>query len=187
MVTTDPTTIECWKDIPEFGGYQASDAGRLRSFWKQENRKVGKGWRSFLSTEPKILVPKTKKSGYLQINLRHDSGKIVSRRVNRLILETFVGPAPKGYIGCHRDGCKTNNLADNLRWGTTAQNRADATRHGTMPGLAPDVVSEILRLDQEGMRSCDIAVKLGLSRKSISKVLIRNGIRCYKKRRDAIY
>jgi hypothetical protein len=56
-----------------------------------------------------------------------------------------------------------------------------------MPGLAPDVVSEILRLDQEGMRSCDIAVKLGLSRKSISKVLIRNGIRCYKKRRDAIY
>ena len=57
-------------------------------------------------------------------------GKIWRVRVHRLVLEAFVGPAPDGMDGCHRDDDKDNNTLDNLYWGTRAENMADQVRNG---------------------------------------------------------
>lgn len=53
------------------------------------------------------------------------------RRVHRLVLEAFVGPAPAGTEGCHNDGNPQNNALSNLRWDTHAENMLDQVRHGT--------------------------------------------------------
>jgi hypothetical protein len=47
------------------------------------------------------------------------------------VLEAFVGPRPQGAQCRHLDGDAKNNRAENLRWGTQAENEADKRRHGT--------------------------------------------------------
>jgi hypothetical protein len=50
--------------------------------------------------------------------------------VHTLILETFVGPRPKGMKALHDpDPDRSNNRLSNLRWGTTSDNMRDAIRH----------------------------------------------------------
>ena len=56
-----------------------------------------------------------------------------SEKVHSLILETFSGPRPTGYVTRHLDGNKQNNNFDNLAWGTQKENWADMRRHGTAP------------------------------------------------------
>lgn len=58
-------------------------------------------------------------------------GKGFTRNVHRLVLETFVGPCPKGCETRHLNGNRTDNRLTNLRWGTRKENVADAIRHGT--------------------------------------------------------
>lgn len=55
--------------------------------------------------------------------------------VHRLILEAFVGPPPQpGMHACHfPDPDPTNNRLSNLRWGTPAENVADAIVQGVHP------------------------------------------------------
>jgi len=51
--------------------------------------------------------------------------------IHHLVLLAFVGPKPKGLVGCHNDGDVTNNKSSNLRWDTYTSNSLDAVRHGT--------------------------------------------------------
>jgi len=77
------------------------------------------------------------------------------KRVHRLVLEAFIGPAPKGTICCHNDGDPTNNRLENLRWDTHSSNTRDAIRHGTYvpPGArykrALVAIGELLEADTE--------------------------------------
>jgi hypothetical protein len=43
----------------------------------------------------------------------------------------FVPGYEPGLLACHADGDKTNNRAENLYWGTAADNSQDTIRHGT--------------------------------------------------------
>ena len=52
-------------------------------------------------------------------------------KVHHLVLETFVGPRPRGLVACHNDGNKFNNCSSNLRWDTPTSNYADARKHGS--------------------------------------------------------
>lgn len=52
--------------------------------------------------------------------------------VHSLILETFVGPRPKGKREIrHLDGNGLNNRLENIIYGTTQENTHDQVRHGT--------------------------------------------------------
>lgn len=51
--------------------------------------------------------------------------------VQHLVAAAFIGPRPEGMLVLHGDGCRTNNTAANLRYGTHSDNAADAARHGT--------------------------------------------------------
>ena len=51
--------------------------------------------------------------------------------IHHLVCELFHGPRPDGCEVRHLDGNRDNNAANNLAWGTRAQNRADMVGHGT--------------------------------------------------------
>jgi hypothetical protein len=105
------------KPIPGFPGYYAVDTGQIWS------AKTGR------------YLRQSRASGnHRRVNLSREDG-IHREAVHVLILETFVGPCPKGLEGCHRDGDGANNRLDNLRWDTHQANVMDAVRHGTCSGF----------------------------------------------------
>jgi hypothetical protein len=52
--------------------------------------------------------------------------------VHHLVLRAFVGRRPLGAEACHANGIRTDNNLRNLRWGSRAENVADARKHGTI-------------------------------------------------------
>lgn len=71
-------------------------------------------------------------SGYRQYKLVSRDGIRVHVRANRLVLETFSGPAPcNKHHAAHNNGNRLDNRLDNLRWATAKENCADQTKHGT--------------------------------------------------------
>lgn len=58
------------------------------------------------------------------------AGHSLTKKVHRLVLESFVGPCPQEMEALHRDGNKINCRLDNLHWGSRSQNCVDRVRHG---------------------------------------------------------
>lgn len=112
---------ENWRDVPGYEGiYQASDCGRVKSLKRLDSigrRRKGRAMK--LSKHNK---------GYLQVSLCRDS-KQTKRKVHRVVLDTFVGPRPKGKQCRHLDGSRTNNCLRNLRWGSQLENSGDRILH----------------------------------------------------------
>jgi hypothetical protein len=102
---------ETWKQFRDYD-YFVSDQGRVKS-------------------KKQILNPYADELGYLYVNLyKNTKGKKL--RINRIVLECFVGPPP--FIGAHAahaDAKVTNNYLSNLRWATPKENAQDRMRHGS--------------------------------------------------------
>jgi hypothetical protein len=77
-----------------------------------------------------MLIPSLSSNGYQRIGIYRD-GQRVWRRLHRLVAMVFVPGFAPDLIACHIDGDKTNNRADNLKWGTYSENSLDSVRHGT--------------------------------------------------------
>jgi hypothetical protein len=108
---------ERWLPIAGFEGvYEVSDLGRVRSFAKSSSGRIRK-----LSANSQ---------GYVTVDLWRGNVQD-TRRLHRIVLETFVGPAPEGTEGCHGNGVRLDNRLSNLRWDTRIENMADIGRHGT--------------------------------------------------------
>ena len=117
--------MEAWAPIPGFGGfYEASDAGRVRS-WRVRKHPEAR------ADDPRVLVPKTCRKGRLHVLLYPLGQPRVEMSVHRAVLLAFVGPAPEGTEACHHNGDPQDNRIQTLRWDTRAANYADAMRHGT--------------------------------------------------------
>jgi len=108
---------------------------------------------------------------------RHSGdGKRRVKRINRLILETFVGPCPPGMECCHNDGSLANNALVNLRWDTPQANQADKLKHGThsrgkpLVRLTNQEVLDIRSDRSAGLSVGAIARKRGRSIRAISRV-----------------
>lgn len=132
---------EIWKDIPNFPGYQVSDQGRVRSYWRFKGQKLGF---RVEDTPQRVLRshwngPKTS----LSVSLSGGERRVFA--VCRLVLAAFVGPCPDGMESCHDDGNAANCSLTNLRWDTRKANMQDSVRHGTHPGLGhhPAKLTEI--------------------------------------------
>jgi hypothetical protein len=71
-------------------------------------------------------------NGYISVTLWLPDGTKCNRLVHALVCERFHGPCPfPGAQVRHLDGNPLNNRAENLCWGTAAENAADRKRHGT--------------------------------------------------------
>jgi len=104
-----------WRVIPSHPLYEASDTGDIR------RRDTGR----VLSL---VLHP----SGYIRACL-WTSNKRVNKGVHRLVCEAFCGPPPTDkHHAAHRNGTKTDNSADNLRWLSKLENEHEKRDHGTV-------------------------------------------------------
>lgn len=115
--------VESWRAIPDFEGlYEASDRGRVRSLDRVrcDGRRVS----------GRVLSPGRLSNGYLQVTLRKDN---VSHqwKVHRAVAAAFHGVRPPNSVIRHLDGDVSNNLPENLIYGTSSENQQDSVRHGT--------------------------------------------------------
>jgi hypothetical protein len=118
---------EQWKPVVGYEStYVVSDAGRVKRIesvvWNC------KGY--YLTRKERVLKPGNDKDGYQLIGLCQN-GVRTTKKVHRLVLEAFVGPAPEGALTRHLNGDCRDNRLENLAWGTAAENAADMETHGT--------------------------------------------------------
>src|SRR5437870_739363 len=101
---------EKWRPIPRWDGvYFVSDFGRVMRIKPSKGAAPGTILKCWLS------------AGYPAVALIDRSGK-KTKRVHRLILEAFVGPAPIGHMAHHKDGNRRNSTLANLEWVTRSAN-----------------------------------------------------------------
>lgn len=112
--------VEEWRPAVGYEGrYEVSSLGRIFSV---DNGHPSTG---------RILKAKPNKRGYPRVCLTAADGSRRSVQLHILICETFHGPKPSGMEVLHRDGTRRNH-ATNLRWGTHAENMAEAAEHGVI-------------------------------------------------------
>lgn len=121
--------MEKWKDVDEFPGYQVSNHGRVRSFYKGNG--YGGGFSYDLNNSPRLLnTTKVGPGGHLRVFLYKDK-KRTPILVHRLVAGAFV-PNPNNHpVVRHVNDDPTDNHAKNLKWGTQRDNVHDCMRgHG---------------------------------------------------------
>lgn len=149
--------MEEWRPVVGFPAYEVSSEGRVRSY----NGVLSLGERD---------------NGYLQVRLH---GKTF--RVNRLICEAFNGPPPfPGAVARHDpDPDRTNNHADNLKWGSNQDNSDDMVVAGRIPSgenhsrarLTWEIVREIRRRYIAGESQYQLAAAFGIHHTYCSKIV----------------
>ena len=117
---------EQWKPIPGYEGYyEVSDSGRVRSVdrvhpYKNTSRRV----------RGQIIADAKQKNGYRMVVLWRD-GRPKGHLVHRLVLTAFDRNPEPGEEACHENNQRDDNRVENLRWGTSTDNKIDQVRHGT--------------------------------------------------------
>lgn len=98
--------------------------------------------------------------------------------VHRVIAETFIENPDDLPEVAHRDGSKTYNAVENLRWSTCADNQADRLEHGTSNRGSQHGAHKLTETDVMALRYCAadprvIAARCGASVRHV--VEVRNG------------
>ena len=104
--------MEKWLTCKEFPNYEVSSNGKIR------NAKTGR-----------ILKTAINQRGYEQVCL-HTNNEQSTRRVHRLVADTFFDGNHEGLDVNHIDGNKTNNFIGNLEWCTRQENTKHAFNNG---------------------------------------------------------
>ena len=155
--------MENWKNVVDFEGiYEVSNFGNIRSAKTKQLKKI---------TIDAHGRP------YLGL-WKNNKQKIV--RPHKLVLEAFVGKAPKGMECCHNDGNQQNNKLNNLRWDTPKNNHADKLKHGTSNtgercNWAKLTKDQVITIRADNRTQKEIAAEYGVQQSQISR--IKNGIR----------
>lgn len=121
---------ERWGRIKLFPKYRISTAGRVASIQRIGPRDPKK---PKVATQWRLLKPNiNKRNGYAYVTLYDQEGLPKSRRLHRLVLETFVGPCPFNKEARHQNGRRADCRLSNLRWSSKSRNEKDKRRHGTV-------------------------------------------------------
>lgn len=124
-----------WKPIKGFDGYFINELGEVKST------------RTFKGTKEHILKCSKNQQGYKTINMIKD-GKVYTKTLHRLLMETFKENTDNLPCINHIDGNILNNSLDNLEWCTYGHNEKEAYRLGLKQ---PRLKSKpILQIDKGG-------------------------------------
>lgn len=77
----------------------------------------------------RMLRPRLNNHGYPQVRLVREDGVIIQKLIHIIVMETFVGPKPKGCDVDHINYDRTDNRLENLRYVTTHWNRGEGRRN----------------------------------------------------------
>lgn len=163
---------EEWRICPGYSQYEVSSHGNVRRLVRGNAYKAGY-----------VRKPYPGKFGHLNLYMNSDDGRRPSCPVSRLVLWTFVGPAPSvKHEAAHWDGNSANNTIGNLRWATHAENEADKLRHATSNRgnersgnrrLTEEQVQDIRRRYIAGESQGALAKQFGVSRSGILSVTLK--------------
>jgi hypothetical protein len=123
MTTVGP--IE-WRQCALLPDHEVSEYGDLRR--KANSDSVHQSGR--------LIYGVINADGYITYTIRSDKVACGSKRytAHRLVIETFVGPAPDdggAYEVAHNNGSRMHNHYSNLRWATRQENSDDRLLHDT--------------------------------------------------------
>lgn len=107
---------EVWKDVVGHDGYQVSNLGNVRSYVRNKDGRDLK----FVKN----------RQGYNTVCL----GRGNRRLVHRLVADAFIPNPDKLPIVRHMDDNPSNNIVNNLAWGTQTDNMQDCVQHGILVG-----------------------------------------------------
>lgn len=174
---------EIWRDVTGYAGfYEVSSLGRIRSVARMVHVSAVRG-RAYERPIRERILRATISHGYPSVTLWKDHMLRVER-IHCLVLEAFVGPRPDGFYGCHRDDVRTNNVLENLYWGSPAENSANKIALGNQPRgsripwsrLNERDVAEIRGLSGK-MTQAEIGRRYGVQQARVSRIV--NG-ECWK-------
>lgn len=144
-----------WEDL-----YEVSNSGRVRSL-----DRVTRNGRGYFKKPGRVLKGSfaTRRGNYLIVDLSR-GGKRVRKPIHRLVCEAFHGPPPENKPhALHWDDNPVNNWANNLRWGSDADNARDKERnrgpgnhkpHLTHCKWGHEFSEENTRITRRGHRVC---------------------------------
>lgn len=119
-------SAESWLPIPGWEGlYEVSSHGRVRSLDRSVH--YPGGWS--VPMAGRVLKQRLSTNGYPYVSLTNGARRETAR-VHRLVAHAFHGEPEPGHFALHRDDVKTNNTAENIRWGSPSDNNYDAVRNG---------------------------------------------------------
>lgn len=166
-----------YREIPGYPGYRAGSDGTIWSCWKNNGKKP-----RTKTNDWHILKPRPNHRGYHQVKLFDEQRRPWRITVHKIVLITFVGPAPDGMECRHfPDNTRTNNRLENLSWGTKKQNQADRIACGTdsrgekhpLAKFSHDQVRLIRERAANGEKHEAIAESYGVRRATISYIVRR--------------
>lgn len=115
---------EIWKDILGYEGfYKVSNFGRIKSLKRKVNTNDG----YTANYKERIMKPCILSKGYLGIRI-HKNCKGESKKIHRLVLETFIGKSELQVN--HKNGIKSDNCLKNLEYCTNKENCGHASKIG---------------------------------------------------------
>ena len=173
---------EIWKPVVGYEGlYEVSNVGRVKGLDRQVRTKGGglKFWKG------KLLKPALNTGGYPFVGLCKD-GVRTSMQVHTLIMDTFVGPRPKGFEVCHNDNDRSHSVLSNLRYDSRKGNHADMRAHGTwqegeahpQSKLTAEDVLEIRAGHARGLTCRELAEQYNITHQAIRAIVNRVNWRC---------
>lgn len=163
--------------IPGYEGmYEVSNLGRVRSLDRVITMIRG-GAPLQRAAYGRIIRPFATNHGYLSVKL-NKPGHRSAHRINRLVLNAFVGPRPD-MVSNHINAIPTDNRLCNLEWVTLKENRMHfinnfrtVEKMGVYNKLSVDQVKEILRLRKdERLTILAISLMFGISRSQIQRIV----------------
>ena len=169
------------RPCPYAGYYVTDDGGVISTFVHGSNK------RRISPDAAREIRPQLSKNGYPVVFVWRD-GASRSTYVHRIMLESFVGPAPDGCEACHNDGNRRNNAIQNLRWDTRKANYSDSVAHethrdpprnkvrGERNGQSRFKESDILRIRgmaRSGISQSRIGAAYGVKQQTISDIVRR--------------
>jgi hypothetical protein len=147
--------------IPGYPRYYASPSGHIYST---------------VYGSPRRLSAFQTRQGYLQVNL-----SCVRHYVHAVVCLTFHGQRPgDNFQVRHLNGCRTDNAASNLAWGTPKEDASDRIKHGRIPRgtknrqskLTLGQIPEIRRLISAGVPLRRIALSFGVTWTAIQNIRV---------------